>query len=99
MTVFDTAIDTIFTDENIAVDATYTPVDFFPVSVKAILEHDVDLMSIGDASVTDRQIVIGIRKSEVSAPGRGDTVQIGASTYTVDSIVGDDGIVTQLVVH
>jgi hypothetical protein len=99
MTIFNTAIDTLFADENMAVDATYTPAAGGPVSVKAVLEHDVDLMSIGDASVTDRQIVIGIRKSEVAAPGRGDTVQIGASTYTVDSIVGDDGIVTQLAVH
>jgi hypothetical protein len=99
LTIFDTAADTLFSDDNLAVDATYTPVVGSPVSVKAILEHDVDLMSVGGSNVTDRQIVIGIRKSEVALPGRNDTVQIGASTYTVDSIVDDDDIVIQVVVH
>lgn len=99
MTAFDTAIDTLFADQNMAVDATYTPDGGAPVSVRVILDHDVDLIGLGFSDITDRRTVIGIRKSEIAAPGRNDTILVGATTYTVDVVIADDSIEAQVAVR
>jgi len=99
MTIFDTASDTLFADGNLAVDAIYTPDGGAPVSVRVIVEHDVELAAIGLSGVSDRRTMIGIRKSEIALPGRGDTILVGATTYVVDVILTDDSYETQVAVR
>lgn len=53
---------------------------------------------MGDSELTDRRTVIGIRQSDIAAPARGDTILVGATTYTVDTVIADDGIETQVAV-
>lgn len=98
MTIFDTAIDTLFNDDNMAVDAIYTPVAGGPVSVRVILTEGVEIASAGFSDVSDRRTVVGIRNSEIDSPGRGDTILVGAITYTVDVILEDDGYSTEVAV-
>ena len=99
MTIFDTAIDTLFDDDNLAVDATYTPAAGGPVSVRVIIQEGVDLVSVGASDLADRRTVIGIRKSDIAAPVKDDTLLVGVTTYTVDVIVDDDGLETRVAVH
>jgi len=99
MTVFNTAIDTIFNDINLSVEATYTPVVGVPSIIRAVVEHNVELVSMSDADVTDRRIVISVRKSEIAAPARGDTLLIGSTTHTVDCVIFDDDLEIQVAVH
>jgi len=99
VTIFDTAIDTLFDDDNLAVDATYTPAAGGPVSVRVIIQEGVDLVSVGASDLADRRTVIGIRKSDIAAPVKDDTLLVGVTTYTVDVIVDDDGLETRVAVH
>ena len=99
MTVFDTAADTLFADQNLAVDATYTPDGGAPVSVRVIVEHNVELASVGFSGVSDRRTMIGVRKSEIPQPGRGDTLLVGSTTYVVDVVITDDSYETQVAVR
>lgn len=99
MTVFDTALNTLFLDTNLSVAATYTPSGGSGAAVRVIVEHDVELISIGASDVADRRTVIGVRKSDVVTPGKGDTILVGATTYTVDVIISDDSYETQVSVR
>lgn len=98
MTIFNDIADTIFTDSNISSAATYTPTVGSPSSVRVIVDDDVEILSMGDSEITDRRIVIGIRQSDISAPVPGDTILVGATTYTVNNVIADDGIETQVAV-
>ena len=62
MTIVDTAVDVLFNDDNLAVDAIYTPDGGAPVSVRVIIEHNVELASVGFSDVSDRRTVVGIRR-------------------------------------
>ena len=99
MTIFDTAIDTLFTNSDLSVGATYSPVAGGSSSVRVIIQEGVDLVSVGASDLADRRTVIGIRKSEVAAPVKNDTILVGVTTYTVDVIVDDDGLETRVAVH
>lgn len=99
MTVFDTAIDTIYGDDNLAVNATYTPLGGSGAAVRVIIDHDVDLVLMAQSDVADRRAVISVRKSEAASPGKGDTFLIGAVTYTVDVLIEDDSIEARLAVQ
>jgi len=98
MTVFDTALDTLFLDPNLGADATYTPSGGSPSAVRVVVEHDVELVSVGVSDVSDRRTVIGVRKSDIASPGRGDTILVGSTTYTVDVVISDDSYETQVAV-
>jgi len=90
--------DTVFTDVNFSLAATYTPTVGIASSVRVIVDDDVEILSMGDSELTDRRTVIGIRQSDIAAPARGDTILVGATTYTVDTVIADDGIETQVAV-
>lgn len=99
MTVFDTAIDTIFDDPDIGTSATYYTTLGASTSITAIVDHVYDVVYSGQSDVSDRRVVIGIRKSEIAAPERGATILVGSTAYIIDTVVNDDGIETQVAVH
>lgn len=98
MTIFNAAADVIYADDNIASDAVYTPVSASPRQVRVIIEHDVDVIAMAQSDLADRVTVINIRKSDVENPIAGDTVIVGASTYTVDVVIEDDQIESRVAV-
>ena len=90
-------MDKIFANDAMADDATYAPVIGAPSSVRVIVDHDVELVALGDSEVADRRTVIGIRKTDINSPLRGDQITVGATTYTVDRLFDDDGLEVRVI--
>lgn len=81
-------------------DATYTPAGGSAKAVTVIVERGVEYVPGGsDSSMIERRTVLHLIKTEVSAPKRGDVCVVGATTYTVDAVVEDDGHVVRAVVR
>ena len=83
MTIFDTAIDTLFSDVNLAVSATYSPAVGAPVAVQAIKTSTEDRTGLFDGGHVVRKQKLNIRVSEVATVASGDQVTIGAVTYSI----------------
>jgi hypothetical protein len=84
MTVFDTAIDTLFNDDNLAVDAIYTPDGGgAPVSVRTIKTIEDDLTDVFSGRQVVKKIKADIRVSEVATVAAGGELLIGSTTYKV----------------
>jgi hypothetical protein len=93
MSVFDTALDTLFRDNSLAEDAVFTPAAGSAVDVRAVITRSqVDSFSLGRAglrlSPSDQavSIVADIRRSDVAVPKKGDSLTVGALTYPVREI-------------
>lgn len=88
---FDTAV---FADAGI-----YTPAgsaEEIPVDV--IIDHNVE--AVGEyGQVVDLRTIASIPKTQVAAPNRGDRITIGATHYTVASLISDDGAIVQVAVR
>lgn len=84
MTVFAAAVDVLFTDPNMSVEAIYTPAAGSPVTVRAIWSRPDDSWSALGAGVTSPKRICDIRMSELADAAEGDTVEIGGETFTVD---------------
>lgn len=83
MTIFDTAIDTLFADDNLAVDAIYTPAAGGPVSVRAIKTIEDDPTDVFSGRQVVKKIKADIRVSEVTVVATGDSLLIGSTTYSI----------------
>ena len=83
MTVFDTAIDLLFGDINLALDGTYTPDGGSAASVRVILSIEDDPTDVFNARKVVRKISADIRTSQLAASAAGDVLVIGSDTYTV----------------
>lgn len=77
------------------VAATYTPSGGSGSAVTVIKDENVQVVSGGYSETTEERTVLSMMKSEVANPGRGDTVQIGATTYTLDQRISDDGFMAR----
>lgn len=99
MTAFVDGVNLLFSDDDVAVDATYTPDGGAGAAVRVIVMEDSEFVAAGQSDVTDRRTVIAIRSSDVAAPGRDDTVLVGSTTYTVESVIDDDGLEMRLAVY
>jgi len=83
MTVFNTAIDTLFFDDNLAIDAIYTPSAGSPVSVRTIKTIEDDPTDVFAGRQVVKKIKADIRCSEIATVAAGDKLLIELTTYTV----------------
>lgn len=98
MTIFDQMAARIFNDPNIGEDATYrTAAGVETPGIRVVIEHDVDLVSLGESDIADRRSVVGLLKTDVANPARGDTVITAARAYALDKVLSDDGIETRMI--
>lgn len=80
--------------------ATYTPSGGGALAMRVIVDRTFDFAPGGlESSVIERRTVLNIKKSDVATPGRGDICVIGATTYTVDQVIDDDGAIVKAVVR
>jgi len=91
VTIFDTAIDTLFADANLAIDATYTPVAGAPVGVRVIKTIEDDPMDVFAGRQVVKKIKADIRVSEVATVAAGASLLIGVTTYKVTNPQIKDG--------
>lgn len=100
MNAFTNMANTLFNNNELAVDATYkangtgaqTP-------VRVVLTHGVDLSGLGQSSVAELTTVIDVRKSEVGTIKIGDTYTVGNALYTMAALIEDDGLVAKIAVR
>ena len=84
MTVFAAAIDVLFADLNLAVDAVYRDDGADPgVPVRAILRRPDRISEFGETHIVAGTVVIDVRVSDVAAPAEGDTIEADGMVYVI----------------
>lgn len=93
MSVFDHAVDAIFTDPNIARDAIWRAGGAGGgVAVRVITRRPDQVVGFGDSRAVLPTTLIDVRRAEVADPASGDTVEIDSETFeiiatpTIDSL-------------
>lgn len=80
--------------------AIVTPLDGDPVETTAIFSRDVVEAIAGfNAVVTERRTFLSIPKAAIAGTPIGATITVGETTYTVDAVEKDDGLMLKLVVR
>ncbi len=77
------AIDTLFADPNIAVDAVYQAEGGEPVTVRVIARRPDEVIGLGETRILAETAVFKVRASEITAPRPGDRLTVGGITYVV----------------
>jgi len=83
MNTFAAAMDAIFADANMAVEATWTPQGGVPLPVRVIRKAPDELTSFGAARIMSDTTIIDVRVSEMPSVKPDDTIIIGADTFTI----------------
>lgn len=84
MSVFSTAIDAIFTDPNMAVDAVWKSRKVAPgVACRLIRKRPDEMTEFGGAQIVSSTILADVRVSEVADPKPGDRIEIGADWFDI----------------
>ncbi len=83
MSVFQTALDAIFYDSNMAKDGVYTPPLGSPVAVRTILKRLDKDSAVFSAEAQLSELLADIRQSELAQPVEGATLEIESVTYIV----------------
>lgn len=83
-TVFTAAIDELFADPNIGVDAVFRAGGADPgVPVRVILRRPDRVGEFGETRIVAETLIIDVRVSEVAAPADGDTVEVDSTVYVI----------------
>lgn len=86
MSVFSAAIDTIFTDPNMAADAVWRTGGALPgVPVRLIRDMPDEVQAYGVSRVVSDTLIVSVRVSEVPSPKKGDICQFDGEIYVVQS--------------
>jgi hypothetical protein len=83
MSVFAVAIDNLFTDPNIARDATYIADGGTPVLVRVVTRRADEVTGFGDARLWSETTRIDLRVAEVPAPRPGDRLEIEGEAFII----------------
>lgn len=83
MTAFAAAMDAIFSDINMAVDAIWYPAGGAPQPVRVIRKAPDEVTAFGAAQILSETTIIDVRVSEMPAPKPGDGIAIGAESFTI----------------
>ena len=83
MNAFAAAVDAIFQDANMAAEATWTPQGGAPMPVRVIRRAPDEVVTFGAALILSETTLVDVRVSEIPSPKPGDTIIIGADTFTI----------------
>jgi len=81
MSVFTAAIDNLFTDPNIARDATYIADGGTPVLIRVVTRRADEITGFGDARLWSETTRIDLRVAEVPNPRPGDRFEIDGEAF------------------
>ncbi|MBK8211476.1 MAG: hypothetical protein IPK78_17535 [Rhodospirillales bacterium] len=82
--VFSAAIDALFADPNLALDAVYRVGGTDPgLPVRVIVRRPDRVGEFGETRIVAETTVFDVRVSEIAAPGAGDTVEADDTVYTI----------------
>lgn len=84
MSVFTEAIDALFADANLGLEAIWRPGGTGPgIPVRTILRRPDRVGDFGETRIVAETAIIDVRVSQVPAPTEGDTFQIGGETLVI----------------
>ncbi len=83
MTAFAVAMDAIFADVNMAVDATWYPAGGAPQPIRVIRKAPDEVTGFGSAQILSDTTNIDVRVSEMADPKPGDGIAIGAENLKI----------------
>ena len=82
MTVFSTAIQTLFNDRNVAVDATFIPQIGVSKAVRVITRSPDLYQNIGQSVIETPSLVLEVQVADCPTVSQGDQFIINTVTYT-----------------
>ena len=80
---FAGAIDLLFTDPNIGLDAVFTAEGGAPLSVRIVSRRADDVTTFGEARLWSETTRVDLRTAEVPNPRPGDTLTLGEEVFTI----------------
>ena len=83
MSAFAVAMDAIFADVNLGLDATWYPAGGAPQPVRVIRKAPDEVTSFGAAQILSETTLVDVRVSEMVNPKPGDGISIGADNFTI----------------
>ena len=83
MNAFAVALDALFADVNLGLDATWYPAGGAPQPVRVIRKAPDEVTSFGSAQILSETTIIDVRVSEMPDPKPGDGISIGAENFTI----------------
>jgi len=83
MNAFAVAMDALFADVNLGLDATWYPAGGAPVPVRVIRKAPDEVTSFGAAQILSETTLIDVRVSEMANPKPGDGISIGADNFVI----------------
>jgi len=86
VSVFTDAIDDLFADPNLAVDAVYTPPGGAGVVCRIMLRRPDQTVDFGGSKLVVGSVLIEVRASEVSGPVRGGTFNVGDTVFAIGAV-------------
>ncbi len=87
MGAIETAINALFADPNIAMDAIYrTEGTGDPQTVRIVTKRPDEVLDFGDCRVVTATTVVEVRVSELASPQAGDTLEIGGETFIIQGM-------------
>ena len=81
--VFASAMDVLFADPNIGVEAIYTSDGGAPVAVRAIVRRPEEVTNFGEVRLWSETTRIDLRVAEVQAPRPGDRIEIKGDAFLI----------------
>ncbi len=84
MTVFTAAIDALFADPNLGLDAMYRAGGADPgIPVRVILRRPDRVGEFGETRVVAETLLIDVRVQDAAAPADGDTIEVDGTVYVI----------------
>jgi hypothetical protein len=84
MSAFAAAIDALFADRTLAVDAVYRSGGADPgLPVRVILRRPDRIVEYGETRIVSETVSIDIRMSEAAAPRAGDSIDVDGTIYII----------------
>jgi hypothetical protein len=84
MTAFAVAIDALFADPNLGVDAVYRAGGADPgIPVRVILGRPDRVGEFGETRIVTETLLIDVHVGDVATPAAGDTFDIGGDVYLI----------------
>jgi len=83
MSVFDTAIATLFADPNLALDATFIPQIGANVPLRVVMRAPDAFAKVGSSVIDTPTQTLEVKVADCPSPAPGDQFLIGQTTYTI----------------
>ena len=81
--IFASAIDNLFADPNIAIEATFIAGGDAPQLIRVVMRRADDVTGFGDARLWSETIRIDLRVAEVPNPRPGDRIEIDGEAFNI----------------